>query len=240
MLQKRHGEYWLDTSLAWQISSHHTKTVKVHELSLLKVNPAWERLPTFSSISIIKQRQNCNSVLTDERFSNQLTQVFPFMSGIIASQSEETAVSIVQSIASLINSEGRKSYKFLTLAFNFINECKTCAENLNAKLASTFGKSLNLVLMVLSNFTASWDDRRIKATFYVFRRSHCQLFHDWIKFESKLYRDKGTSSLTKALMVNKFLGFFRAVVQFHRWWGCNIPFKGSQCKHFPRKIRFIS
>ena len=142
------------------------------------------------------------------------------MSGIIASQSEETAVSIVQSIASLINSEGRKSYKYkshLTLAFNFINECKTCAENLNAKFASTFGKSLNLVLMVLSNFTDSWDDRRIKAT--------CSTFSDVLIANSSMTElnlnrnfigDKGTSSLSKALMVNKFLVFFRAVVQFHR------------------------
>ena len=123
--------------------------------------------PFFLAFSIIKQGQNCNSVLTDERFSNQLTQVFTFMSGIITSQSEETAVSIVQSIALLTNSKGRKSFKYkshLTLAFHFINECKTCAKKLYAKLASTFWKSLNFVIVVLSNFTDSWDDRRIKAT----------------------------------------------------------------------------
>lgn len=128
------------------------------------------------------------------------------MSGIIASQSEETAVSIVQSIASLINSEGRESYKYkshLTLAFNFINECKTCAENLNAKLASTFGESLNLVLMVLSNFTAS--------DVLIANSSMTEL-----NLNRNFIGDKGTSSLTKALMVNKFLVFFRAVVQFHR------------------------
>ena len=165
----------------------------------------------FLAFSIIKQGQNCNSVLTDERFSNQLSQVFTFMSGIIASQSEETAVSIVQSIASLINSEGRKSYKYkshLTLAFNFINECRTCAENLYAKLASTFGKSLNLVVVVLINFTDSWDDRRIKAT--------CSTFSDVLIANSSVTKlilnrnfigDKGTSSLSKALMVNKFLAF---------------------------------
>lgn len=128
------------------------------------------------------------------------------MSGIIASQSEETAVSIVQSIASLINSEGRESYKYkshLTLAFNFINECKTCAENLNAKLASTFGESLNLVLMVLSNFTAS--------DVLIANSSMTEL-----NLNRNFIGDKGTSSLTMALMVNKFLVFFRAVVQFHR------------------------
>ena len=163
----------------------------------------------FLAFFIIEQGQNCSSVLADERFSNQLRQVFTFMSGIIALQSEENAVSIVQSIASLVNSEGRKSTKFkshLTLAFNFINECKTCRENLYTKLVSTFGKSLNLVVMDLNNFMDSLDNRCIIAT--------CSTFSEVLITNSSVAKlilnrnfigDKGACSLSKALMVNKFL-----------------------------------
>ena len=88
------------------------------------------------------------SVLTDERYFHELNQVFMFMSGIIASQSEETAVSIVNGVASLANVRGHRSPHdvnlYLKLALDVIGECKTCSENLYTKLTYSFGKSLHL------------------------------------------------------------------------------------------------
>ncbi|XP_068756025.1 protein NLRC3-like [Montipora capricornis] len=92
----------------------------------------------------IKQK----SVLTDERYFHELNKVFMFMSGIIASQSEETAVSIVNGVASLVNVRGRRSPDaaklYLKMALDTIGECKTCSINLYTKLAYTFGEILDL------------------------------------------------------------------------------------------------
>ncbi|XP_068738348.1 protein NLRC3-like isoform X2 [Montipora capricornis] len=100
------------------------------------------------AFSILAGEIDKESVLTDERYFRELNQVFMFMSGIIASQSEETAVSIVNGVASLVNVRVRRSAHdanlYLKLALDVIGECKTCSENLYTTLAYTFGKSLDL------------------------------------------------------------------------------------------------
>ena len=106
----------------------------------------------FLAFSIIDDVTNSQSVLTDTRYMprGKLFHVFNFMSGIIAQQSEETAVSIVQRIASLVNetgltSEDEERFYYLRVAHYFINECKTCSGDLYTKLTCTFGESLELV-----------------------------------------------------------------------------------------------
>ncbi|XP_068753257.1 protein NLRC3-like [Montipora capricornis] len=99
----------------------------------------------YLAFSILDGEIDKKSVLTDERYFRELNQVFMFMSGIISSQSEETAVSIVNSVASLASV--RSPYiaeLYLKLALDVIGECKTCSENLCTKLPYTFGKSLDL------------------------------------------------------------------------------------------------
>ncbi|XP_068756018.1 protein NLRC3-like [Montipora capricornis] len=100
------------------------------------------------AFSILDGEIDKKSVLTDERYLRELNQVFMFMSGIISSQSEETAVSIVNGVASLVNVRGRRSpidaWLYVKLVLDVIGESKTCSENLYAKLAYTFGKSLDL------------------------------------------------------------------------------------------------
>ena len=109
----------------------------------------------FLAFSIIDDVTKSHSVLTDPRYMprGNLFHVFNFMSGIVAQQSEQTALSIVQSIASILNERGLTSDKhgsYLAIAHYFINECKTCSGDLHTKLASTFGESLKLVDVALS------------------------------------------------------------------------------------------
>ncbi|XP_015760037.1 PREDICTED: NACHT, LRR and PYD domains-containing protein 3-like [Acropora digitifera] len=108
----------------------------------------------FLAISIIDDVTNSHSVLTDTRYMprGELFQVFKFMSGIIAKQSKETAVSIVQSIASVVNEIGRVSHRYasyLEVAHYFVNECKTGSEELYTELVRAFGASLDLVNVVM-------------------------------------------------------------------------------------------
>ncbi|XP_015780767.1 PREDICTED: protein NLRC3-like isoform X2 [Acropora digitifera] len=102
----------------------------------------------FLGFSLIDGVTNSHSVLTDERFTDQLFYVFRFMSGIVVQQSEETAVSVVQSIASIVNETGGKEREFLS-KLNFANiliyQCKTCSEDLYKKLVRVLGESLQLV-----------------------------------------------------------------------------------------------
>ena len=82
----------------------------------------------FLAFSIIDDVTTFHSVLTDARYMGELFHVFKFMSGIVAQQSEETALSIVQSVASILNGTGLTSDKhdsYLAVAHYFINECRT-------------------------------------------------------------------------------------------------------------------
>ena len=102
----------------------------------------------FLAFSVIDDVTKSHSVLTDERNRNELFYVFKFMCGIVALRSEDTAVSIVQRIASIVNETCDTSDKFLSylsLAHDFINECKTSSENVYTKLVRSFGESLKLV-----------------------------------------------------------------------------------------------
>ena len=105
----------------------------------------------FLAFSIIDGEMDCRSVLTDERYAEELSVVFTFMTGIVATYSTETAELIVHSIASMINVSGCTSDEYpsrMFFALDFINECKTCAENIYTKLSYAFGKSLELVEVV--------------------------------------------------------------------------------------------
>ncbi|XP_044172343.1 NLR family CARD domain-containing protein 3-like [Acropora millepora] len=111
----------------------------------------------FLAFSIIDGTMDCKSVANKE-YETKLSQVFTYMSGIVAMYSKETAVSIVKSIASVVNASGHISRVYLThlsLALRFINECKLFSETLYTELAHLFGKSLYLVDMkfeLLRNF----------------------------------------------------------------------------------------
>ena len=94
----------------------------------------------FLAFSIIDDVTAFYSVLTDPRYMGELFQVFKFMSGIVAQRSEETAVSIVQSVASIANETGGTSDKnglHFWLAHQFINECKTYSGVLYRRLLRT-------------------------------------------------------------------------------------------------------
>ena len=157
----------------------------------------------FLAFSIIDVVTTSHSILTDSRYMGELFQVFKFMSAIIAKQSEETAVSIVQSIASIENETGPASHRFYPkVAHYFINECKTCPGDLCTKLVRTFGESLELVDVVV---TCSYDecDNEVFGTFL-----QALTFNSTVS-KLRLYNlqsfAKATNLLAQALRVNTTL-----------------------------------
>ena len=106
----------------------------------------------FLAFSIIDDDTKARSVLTQYVARGELFHVFNFMSGIVALRSKQTALSIVQSIASILNERGPsidEHDSYLEVAHYVINECKTCSGDLHTKLACTFGESLKLANVVV-------------------------------------------------------------------------------------------
>ena len=97
---------------------------------------------------IINKETDCASVVADERYLDELRQVFLFMSGIVALRSEETVVSLVYGLSALINSLLRKPDRdvrsYLQLACEFISECSSVAEQLESRIVCTLGEHLDM------------------------------------------------------------------------------------------------
>lgn len=101
----------------------------------------------FLASQILKEELDCASVVADDRYSDELKQVFLFMAGIIASQSNETAESLVLSIILEINSALRTANKDVVLLMRLACECiSECSYNHDYEehLSSIVGTHLDL------------------------------------------------------------------------------------------------
>ncbi|XP_015748416.1 PREDICTED: uncharacterized protein LOC107328190 [Acropora digitifera] len=155
----------------------------------------------FLAFCTIDNVSNSHSVLTDERYVNELSHVLKFMSGIIAQRSEEAAVSFVGSIASIVSETGLISPKvdfYLSVANILIRECKTCSEDLYTKVVRTFGERLQLVDVVVNRYQFPWNSK------------FTETFVQALAFNSTVLRldlmqRKFTNVLTRTLRVNTSL-----------------------------------
>ena len=102
----------------------------------------------YLAFQILDKEIDSASVVTNERYLYEMNQVFSYMSGIIALQSEETVLSLVNSITAHINLLVRrcddKAKPCMKLAFKFVWECSTLKKNLESQLVRTLGKHLDL------------------------------------------------------------------------------------------------
>ena len=99
----------------------------------------------YLAFQIINKQIDCASVVADERYLNELNQVFLFMGGFIASQSQETAVTLAASLTghinSLLNSDKRRDFIYLTCTW--LSECSSVEETLKDRLVCTIGSNLD-------------------------------------------------------------------------------------------------
>ena len=187
----------------------------------------------FLAFSIIDDVTKLYSLQIDPRYVDKLIPVFKFMSGIIAQQSEETVVSIVQNIGSILNETGGTSYKctsYLWFAYYLINERKTRSGDLDTKLACTFGESLKLVDINVVPLSFQWEDEFMGTFLQVlslnstvsnlcmvgcrFRAEDTNLLNQALRenaclsslcLEKDSIDDEGAKSLAEALRVNTSL-----------------------------------
>ena len=157
----------------------------------------------FLAFSIIDDVTKLHSVLTDRRYLGELFQVFKYMSAIIAQQPEETAMSIVQGIASIENETGPASHRFYPkVAHYLINECKTYSGDLCTKLVRTFGEGLELVDVVVG-YSYDECDREVFGTFLQALTFNSTISK--LKFLNLQFFTKAANLLTQALRVNTTL-----------------------------------
>ncbi len=154
---------------------------------------------------ILSGEIDLDTVVTDKRYYNELKQVFLFMSGIVTSQCEETAVCLVKSITAHINCtspcavDSKYDIKTSTVEFAFdcIKECTTDKENLQSRLLSAFGSHLNLKTFKVPT---TWDYNFNKVYFQSFCKSlpvNTTLTH--LDSSEIMIGDSGSGSLSKAL-----------------------------------------
>ena len=104
---------------------------------------------------ILSGELDCDTVVTDGRYFDKLKQAFLFMSGIIFSRCEKTAVCLVKTIAAHINDESVSGTN-LNLAFDCINECATHKNSLLLQLLYTFGSHLDMTALHVKD-RAPWN-----------------------------------------------------------------------------------
>ena len=99
----------------------------------------------YLAFQIINKQIDCASVVADERYLNELNQVFLFMGGFIASQSQETAVTLAASLTGHINSllNSDKHHGFVYLTCKWLSECSSVEETLKDRLVCTIGSNLD-------------------------------------------------------------------------------------------------
>ena len=159
----------------------------------------------FLGISVIDGDTKFHSLLTDTQYMGELLQVLKFMIGIVAQRSEGTAVSMVHTIASVVNATGGTSGtydSYLWLAHYLINEWKTCSTDLYQKLVHTFGRSLKLVDMVVRHVCSCRNNEYI-GTF--FRALSVNSTVTKLKVLDWAFSTEATNLLTLVLRVNTTL-----------------------------------
>ena len=159
----------------------------------------------FLAFSVIDDVTNFHSVLTDERYMGELFDVFKFMIGIVALQSEKTAVSVVRSIASIVSERGHSFFRFvsnLSVAHELINECKTCSGALHTQLVRALGESLELDEVIRGPPAVVWDSTFLETFFeaLTFNSTVSRLELFGVEFSTKV-----TNLLAQALRVNSSL-----------------------------------
>jgi len=92
---------------------------------------------------ILSGEIDCDTVVTDERYLDELKQAFLFMSGIVVSRCEETAVCLLKSITAPKNCK-RILGRNLQFAFDRIEECATHKRNLQSQLLRALGSHLDI------------------------------------------------------------------------------------------------
>ena len=146
---------------------------------------------------ILSGELDCDTVVTDGRYLDELKQAFLFMTGIVVSRCEETAVCPVKAIAAHMKNT-RQLRSNLEFAFDCIEECATNKKNLQSQLLHTFGSNLDITALSLHSGVA----RNFE---YLCEAISVNTFLTHLEFAFSFIGNSGAGSLADAIKVNTVL-----------------------------------
>ena len=118
----------------------------------------------YLAFQIINKEIDCASVVADERYLNELTQVFLFMGGFIAPQSQEIAANLAASLTGHINFLLRsdadedtyeRQLAVTCLTCEWLSECSSVKETVKTRLVCTIASHLDFSSVTCGYFGQS-------------------------------------------------------------------------------------
>ena len=101
----------------------------------------------YLALKNVREEDVAEITIIDERFLGELKQVFLYICGVVAIQSEENAKRLLRKITAHVNMLGAKVKevrRFIKLLFRLIEECGKCKKSLQSQLLHEFGAHLQL------------------------------------------------------------------------------------------------
>ena len=101
----------------------------------------------YLALKNVREEDEAEITIIDERFLGELEQVFLHICGIVAIQSEENAKRLLRKITAhvyMLSAEVKEVRRIIELAFYFIEECGKCKKSLQSQLLHEFGAHLQL------------------------------------------------------------------------------------------------
>ena len=89
------------------------------------------------------KRTTPKELVSDDRYSLDMTQVLLFSCGILADQSDQEAAALVSSLGNRVNNLANKNCRSVRFLLEAINECKRKKDDFHLQLAKCFGDNLN-------------------------------------------------------------------------------------------------
>ena len=170
----------------------------------------------YLAFQIINKEIDCASVVADERYLTELKQVFLFMSGIIASQSQETAVTLAANLADHFEFFAnvykfpifKADHEYTEFTCDWLSECSSTEKSLETRLVYAIGNHLGNHLDMCSLTHVDFSNLSCINDGFVAAISQALTVNSsltYLDLSQNTVGDNGASCLSQALKANTTL-----------------------------------
>ena len=155
----------------------------------------------YLALKIVREEDEAEITIIDERFLGELGQVFLYICGIVAIQSEENAKRLLRKITAhvnMISAEVKEVRRTIELAFRLREECGKCKKSLQSQLLHEFGAHLQLKACTF---------KEIPRLDFFLKSLSSNTSLTYLDLSSNEICDSGAASLSQALSVNTSLTY---------------------------------
>ena len=149
----------------------------------------------YLSCQLIQKEISTDSIAAGKKYRHELKEVLLFTFGMLAARCEETVVNLLKSIATQLNQEREKD---LTTVLECVSECKKENKNVDEKLVTALGASLQTETILVSSV-------KVDETLAVFLSNFLKSNETVTEFVLGDLSQDGASALAECLKYNKSL-----------------------------------